>query len=162
MQHRRLRFNSWVGKVPWRRAWQHTPLFFPGASHGQRSLEGCSPWAHKESDMAEGLTLSNLHDDFGTRFQMARPTCPSCIPWLLMLAFGGLETGLIATPLLLKVPMDQFKSTTSGSSSSDFKWIHPQFRYLFHLDFPRRCGMHFPRWVEMYWKHFPGCCISQG
>ena len=40
--------------------------------------------------MAEGLTLSNLHDDFGTRFQMARPTCPQHIPWLLMLAFGGL------------------------------------------------------------------------
>ena len=49
--------------------------------------------------MAEGLTLSNLRDDFGTRFQMARPTCPQRYPWLFMLAFGGLETELIATPL---------------------------------------------------------------
>ena len=49
--------------------------------------------------MAEGLTLSNLRDDFGTRFQMARPTCPQRYAWLFMLAFGGLETELIATPL---------------------------------------------------------------
>ena len=31
-------------KVPWRRAWQPTPVFLPGESHAQRSLAGCSPW----------------------------------------------------------------------------------------------------------------------
>ena len=31
----------------WRRKWQPTPVFFPGKSHGQRSLEGYSPWGHK-------------------------------------------------------------------------------------------------------------------
>ena len=36
-------FNPWVRKIPWRRKWQHTPLFLPGKSHGQRSLEGYSP-----------------------------------------------------------------------------------------------------------------------
>ena len=35
-------FNSWVRKVPWRRAWQPTPVFLPGESHGQRSLVGYS------------------------------------------------------------------------------------------------------------------------
>ena len=34
------------------------PLFLPGTFHGQRSLEGYSPWGHKESDMAEQLTVS--------------------------------------------------------------------------------------------------------
>ena len=33
-------FDLWVGKVPWRRAWQPTPVFLPGESHGQRNLEG--------------------------------------------------------------------------------------------------------------------------
>jgi len=32
--------RSWVRKVPWRRAWQPTPVFLPGESHGQRSLKG--------------------------------------------------------------------------------------------------------------------------
>ena len=46
LQHRsqrRRRFDLWVGKTPRRRAWQPTPVFLPGESHGQRSLVGCSP-----------------------------------------------------------------------------------------------------------------------
>ena len=42
--HRRREFNSWVGKIPWRRAWHPTPVFLPGSSHGQSSLAGYSPW----------------------------------------------------------------------------------------------------------------------
>ena len=38
---------------PWRRAWQSTPVFLPGESHGQRSLVGYSLWGHKESDATE-------------------------------------------------------------------------------------------------------------
>ena len=50
-RHKRHRFSPWVGKTPWRRAWQPTWVFLPGESHGQRSLEGYSPWDHKESDI---------------------------------------------------------------------------------------------------------------
>ena len=39
----------------WRRQWPPTPVFLPGKSHGQRSLVGCSPWGHKESDRTERL-----------------------------------------------------------------------------------------------------------
>ena len=38
--HKRWGFDSWVGKIPWRRAWQPMPVFLPGESHGQRSLVG--------------------------------------------------------------------------------------------------------------------------
>ena len=38
---------AWVGKIPWRRAWQPTPVFLPGESHGQRSLVGYNPWGCK-------------------------------------------------------------------------------------------------------------------
>ena len=37
---KRCGFDPWVGKIPWRRAWQPIPVFFPGESHGQRSLVG--------------------------------------------------------------------------------------------------------------------------
>ena len=30
--------QSWIGKIPWRREWQPTPVFLPGEFHGQRSL----------------------------------------------------------------------------------------------------------------------------
>ena len=42
-RHNRLEFDLWVGKISWRRAWQPTPVFLPGESHGQRSLAGCGP-----------------------------------------------------------------------------------------------------------------------
>ena len=40
---KRCRFHLWVGKIPWRRKWQPTPVFLPGEPHGQRSLAGYSP-----------------------------------------------------------------------------------------------------------------------
>ena len=59
-RHKRLRFSRWVGKIPWRRKWQPTPVVLPGESHGQRSLLGYGPWnltlglgLGTESDMTE-------------------------------------------------------------------------------------------------------------
>ena len=51
-------FNPWAGKIPWRRAWLPTSVFWPGEFHGQRSLVGFSTWGHKELDTTEQLTLS--------------------------------------------------------------------------------------------------------
>ena len=50
-QCRRCAFNPRVGRTPWRGKWQPTPVFLPGASHGQWSLVGLSPWGHRGSDM---------------------------------------------------------------------------------------------------------------
>ena len=36
-------FDPRVGKIPWRRSWQPTPVLLPGEPHGQRSLAGDSP-----------------------------------------------------------------------------------------------------------------------
>ena len=41
-------FNPWVGKIPCKKEWQPTPVFLLGELHGQRSLEGCSPWGCEE------------------------------------------------------------------------------------------------------------------
>ena len=54
----RPRFYPWVKKIPWRRERRPMTIFLPGEVHGKRSLEGHSPWSHKESDMTEQLTLS--------------------------------------------------------------------------------------------------------
>ena len=47
IQCRRHGFNPWVGRIPWRRKLQSTPVFLTGKFHGQRSLVGYSPWGHK-------------------------------------------------------------------------------------------------------------------
>ena len=45
---KRCRFDPWVGKIPWRRKWQPTPVFLPGESHGRRSVVV----RHKGTDFA--------------------------------------------------------------------------------------------------------------
>ena len=51
----RCGFDLWVGKIPWKRAWQHTPVFLPAESHGQRSMGAIVHGA------AKSQTLSNFH-----------------------------------------------------------------------------------------------------
>ena len=52
-RHKAHGFNTWLGKIPKRKAWQPTPVFLPGESQRQRSLVGYSPGGHKELDMNE-------------------------------------------------------------------------------------------------------------
>ena len=52
-RYKRGRFDSWFGKIPWRRTQQPTPVFLPGESHGQRSLANYSPQGCKESNTTE-------------------------------------------------------------------------------------------------------------
>ena len=55
LQWGRPRFDPWVGKIPWRRERQLTPVLLLGKFHGWRNLLGYSPWGCKESDMTERL-----------------------------------------------------------------------------------------------------------
>ena len=48
-RYKRHEFSPWVGKILWRRAWQPTPVFLPGKSHGQRRLVGYSPWGESRT-----------------------------------------------------------------------------------------------------------------
>jgi len=52
-RHKRLEFDPYVGKIPWRKKWQPTAVFLPGKSHGQRSLADYSPWSCRELDTTD-------------------------------------------------------------------------------------------------------------
>ena len=60
-RHKRWWYDPRVGKIPWRRKLQPTPVFLPGEFHGQRSQVGGSPWGHKELDTTEQLTHTHTH-----------------------------------------------------------------------------------------------------
>ena len=62
LQCRRLRFSPWVRKIPYRRAWQPTPVLLPGEPHGQKRLADYSPLCHKDSDSA----IATEHTHAGT------------------------------------------------------------------------------------------------
>ena len=59
-QNRKL----YVGTIPWRREWQPTPVFFPGESHGQRSLA----WGLNESETTEWLTQTHTNNHQSSSF----------------------------------------------------------------------------------------------
>ena len=51
--------ETWVQSLDWEDPLEKetaTPVFLPGKSHGQRSLVGCNPWGHKESDTTVQLS----------------------------------------------------------------------------------------------------------
>ena len=50
-----------------RRAWQPTPVFLPGESHGQGSLAGYSAWGHRDSDTIELLLALQLCREWTTK-----------------------------------------------------------------------------------------------
>jgi len=52
-RHERCGFDSWVGKIPWSRKWQPTPVFLPGKTHRKRNPAGYRPQHCKESNMIE-------------------------------------------------------------------------------------------------------------
>ena len=71
---RRQEFDPWVGKIPWWRKWQSTPVFLPGGFHGQRSLVGYGPWGCKELDMTEHHACKCIMLPWSTLNQISIPS----------------------------------------------------------------------------------------
>ena len=100
-----------------RRWWHHTPVLLPGKSHGRRSLVGCSPWGHEESDRTEWLHFHFSPSCIGEG--NGNPLQCSCLDnprdrgawWAAVYGVAKSRTRL--------------KRLSSSSSSSSF--------YLFHL-----------------------------
>ena len=78
---RRCGFDPWVGKIPWRRKCQPTPVFLPGKSHGQRCLAGYSLCIHRVGHYLE--TKPPLQDNkflSQRNFRQCEPCFPSVLP----------------------------------------------------------------------------------
>ena len=102
-------FHLWVGKIPWRRKWQHTPIFLPGKFHGQRSLVGYSPWGRKQLDTPKHAAHTSPSAPHSA------PSPPSPAPSLM----GPAQTSL-SSPLLPSAPV-------VSSQGGDPSQTHPSF-----------------------------------
>ena len=58
LQYGRPGFDPWVGKIPWRRRWQPTPVFLPGKFHGRRGLAATVHGVAKSWIQLRDFTLS--------------------------------------------------------------------------------------------------------
>ena len=128
----RPEFDPWVGKIPWRTAWQPTPVFLPGESQGQRSLVGYSSWGHKESehDWATKHSDFNLHFPNDVKLMMA-----SQVGYPLQYSWASLVVQLVKNPhamwetwvqsLAWKDPLEKEKATYSSFLAWRIPWIGP-------------------------------------
>ena len=85
-RHKRRRYNPWVGKIPWRRAWPPTPVCLPGEFHRQRNLADYSPWGGRESDVTEQLTFS-LWANVLAVCDRLQSDCPILLKWIASASF---------------------------------------------------------------------------
>ena len=73
MQETQETWVPWVGKIPWRRKWQPTPLFLPVKYDGQRCPVSYSTWDHKR-----------IGHDLGTKPPPYRPSTPVTTPTTIL------------------------------------------------------------------------------
>ena len=78
---KRSRLDLWVGKTPWSRKWQPTPIFLPRKFHEQRRLVGYCPRGCKESDATEWL---NMHVHIQSLSKNCIYSYPSLFPYTEM------------------------------------------------------------------------------
>ena len=71
LQCKKPGFEPWVGKIPWRKVWQLTPVFLPGEFHRQRSLVH---WVAKSQTRLK--QLSN-HACTKPAYTASQTICPS-------------------------------------------------------------------------------------
>ena len=96
-----MSIDRWMDKevVVYIHIWHPTPVLLPGKSHGQRSLVGCSPWGHEESDTTERLhfqfSLLCIGEGNGNPLQCSclenpRDGVAQSLTWLKWLSSGSI------------------------------------------------------------------------
>ena len=122
-QCRRHRFSPWLRKIPWRRAWQFTPVFLPGESHEQRSLAGYSPWGGAKSRTQPKRLSTPLALKTGFQSWQQLPTQPKVTP----LSAGPTQNSL--SEFLIEVRRSQKLTFFRQEQSKDYQtcdesWQH--------------------------------------
>ena len=108
LQCRRPGLNPWVGKIPWKRKWQLTPIFLPRESHGQRSLASHNPWGRKESETTEWLTHHHHH-------QIVDQVSELILLGLIIFLWYDGGTGFLVAQMVKNLPTMQEKKVQSLS-----------------------------------------------
>ena len=114
-------FHPWVGKIPWGRKWQPTPVPLPGKSHRQRSLIGYSPWGRKESDTTEWLHFTYSSRKGFQQVRMSLWNLAQSSAWCFWFSCFKLYK---FPPAHCLFPSEFFKfSAINFSSGASFKYI---------------------------------------
>ena len=106
-----------VRKIPWRRAWQPTPVFLLGESHGQRSLAGYRPQGCTELDTAEVTEHTHLRLTRG----WVRNATPDTRGWVR----NATPENLVCSSLMIKGKAGRGRRPLSFLSRHESCFLHP-------------------------------------
>ena len=134
-RHKRLRFDPWIRKLPWRRKWQPTPVSLPGKFHGLRSLMWYSPWGPKRvrQDLAtkqQELTNADFIQIYQFFYERPFPVLgrhPGAALHSVTTAPSSSGCGCFLSPSLFFTDW-QFEEDQSGTV-----WTIPQFGFVWHV-----------------------------
>ena len=89
-RYKRHGLDPWLGKIPWRRTWQPTPVFLPGKAHGQGSLAGSSSRGSQRvgHDLATKQQQSPCAGSAPTGARHSKQT-PNCEPGMHPFLWAG-------------------------------------------------------------------------
>ena len=104
----RCRLNPWIRKIPWRRKWQHIPVFLPQKAHAQRNLEGYSPWS--------GKSWTRLTDSAHTQIYRQR--------WMLISCFSKQKKKVCQSLFLFLFLLEALQETKRFAFTLSHKLCH--------------------------------------
>ena len=160
----RLGFSPWVRKIPWRRAWQPTPVFLPGEFHEQRNLVGYSPRGSKDSDMTEATQHTRTADR--GEHSSEKPL------WFGVAYIGGLRRSRLQVPIISFLsfllhfffPFPSFLSFLSfflSFSSSAIMWMQLEKSVLKSSQGCFNMGYHYTQFKATSKSIQQTCCLKK-
>ena len=114
-----------MGKMPWRREWLPTPVFFPGEFHGQRSVASYSSKGHKDSDTTERLNWTEL-----CLLAKLLQSCPTLCNPMDYSPPGFSVHGILQTRILEWVAILSSRESSQPRDWTYVSWIGRQILYL--------------------------------
>ena len=131
---RRCGFYPWVRKIPWRRAWQPTPVSLPRKSHGQGSLVGNSPWGCKDYGMtkyANTHTLTHTHTNTHKHQLYFLPFLkPTLLFWLSIPTARVVQASATSCPGSVRLPVGR---PSFALLCNLIAWYLEEFSFLYLL-----------------------------
>ena len=123
-QCRRHRFSPWVGKSPWSRNWQPTPVFLPAKPHGQRGLVGL--WS---------MGLPRVRHDWATKHQHSN---------------NGKRKGLHIQRMCINRQLCLPQKKTEGGAKTFKTWtscLQSPFTFIFWLPYKNKLTSSWAAWT---------------
>ena len=142
-------FHPWVGKIPWRRKWQPTPVFMPGKSHGERDptetgglqpMESHESWIRLSTTTMKSTLCSHLWMLLKIRYYTFKfsTKCYKLFVWFYLIQFNFANWHLLSPYCVPSLGWDNLREQNRQYSHSHWGRLRNAHQKSWHHG-PRNC-----------------------